>query len=478
MPPHMPQYLAVDWDDAECRFAAAAVQKNSLFVEHYGSVPLEKTEQDTEWANLSATLRKVCKDRNIGNVPSVLVLGRHQTDWLYQQLPNCNENEIPVLLKNQVLRELPAFADFDPLDYIVLDRSTDGCQLLALTMHLSRRQQLTKTFRNIYHPPQRIGFRAVDAAEAVFADDSLWFEGENTVSLIVNAARCDADLILAVHKQIRSIRSFRLPEDNPQQSLIAEIQRTITAGFGGVDSTSQDLTPQRLILFDEALAGELADLELDIRIFNPFSLPNVSVTNIPETVSPYVPLIGSLLAVQHKTGIDFLHPKEAPQPPNYRRSALLAAVCAGIIGYALYHWNQGVVRGLETKLAEVQKEHQSVAGGLQMIQPGWNVLRQTQIWESQNVLWLDVLKDLSQILPGGTDLVVLQMSFAAGQANNPQIKGVITLSGMVRDPQVLRKLQSDLQATQRYRMQSPVPAANPAGGGYPWLFKAAVYRMR
>ncbi|MDR3183618.1 MAG: hypothetical protein LBT89_12010 [Planctomycetaceae bacterium] len=480
----MPHYLAADWDDSECRFVAAAVQKDSVSVLHYGTVPLERTEEDNEVACLTATLRKVCKDRNLGKIPVVLLLGRSQTDWLYQHLPNCSENEIPLLLKNQVLRELPHFADFDPLDFIVLDHQTDGYQLLAITYPLTHRQRLTKAFRSIHLPPQRIGFRAVDAAETAFAEERLWLGSDDTegktAALIVSTAGCDADLILAVNKRIRSIRSFRLPQENQRQSLIDEIQRTVTVGFDGID-----ITPQRLILFDETLVSGLTDLELDIQVLHPFSLQKVSAAAMPadaaepagESAGQYAPLIGSLLALHNKQGIDFLHPKEAPKPPNYLRPALLAVLCIGIVGYGIYRWNQGIVRGLETKLAEVKKEHQQVAGELQSIQPGWNVLRQTQIWESQNVLWLDVLKDLSQIMPNGTDLVVSQMSFSQGPANNPRIRGTVMLSGMVRDPQVLRQLQSDLQKTGRYVMQNPAPSANPAGGGYPWLFKASVYKV-
>jgi hypothetical protein len=130
-------------------------------------------------------------------------------------------------------------------------------------------------------------------------------------------------------------------------------------------------------------------------------------------------------------------------------------------------------------LAKTKADHQQIAGKLMQIQPSWNVLRQTQLWESQNVLWLDVLKELSEVLPMNTDLVVTQMSLATGPINNnPRLAGMISMTGMVRDPSILLKLQQDLQSSGRYVMQYPSPSPNSAGGGYPWLFRTSIYRLR
>ncbi|GHT23019.1 hypothetical protein FACS189419_06390 [Planctomycetales bacterium] len=476
----MPQYIAFDWDNGDCRFLAASVQKDILTVRSYGVVAAENETEDT-YANFSAAVKKICQEQKIGNIPAAVTLGRTQIDWLYQHLPLCKETEIPVLLKNQVLRELPNFVDFDPLDYLLLNTSADGEQLLAVTVQLSFRQRLSRALKNSKHPLQRLGFRAVDAAAAAFADTSLWETADSgsknsPVTLIVNTVGNDADLILAVDKKIRSIRSFRLAEQNREQGLAEEIQRTLTIGF----EDAAGLPVDRIVLFgtQNPLLETLSELELEVVAVD---LEKYALSNSkPE----YAPLLGSLLTLKDKTqfksqtGIDLLHPKKAPEPPNYIRPIILALLFLSIVGYGVYHWNRGVVQGLENKLAEIKKEHQNVAGELQAIQPGWNVLRQTQIWESQNVLWLDVLKELSEKLPGGTDLVVSQMTFSAGPAGaNQRIRGTITMSGMVRDPSVLLKLQNDLRLTGQYFMQNPAPVPNPAGGGYPWLFKASVYRF-
>jgi len=207
----------------------------------------------------------------------------------------------------------------------------------------------------------------------------------------------------------------------------------------------------------------------------------VSVSQNVREVEKFAPLIGSLVVQSRKVKpvIDFLRPKEAPKPPNYARAILLTCALLGVVCFGLYYWNQSVVSGMEEQLAAIREEHQRVAGEIRQLQPSFFVLSQTQNWELQNVLWLDVLKDLSEVLPGNTDLVVSQMTFTTGPINNnPRLAGSITMQGMVRDPSVLQQLQRQLHMSGRYMMQNPVPRPNPAGGGYPWLFQTTIFRLR
>jgi hypothetical protein len=495
----MAQYLVVDWDETACRCLVASLQKDAVSVSHARSIPRisdpvsNNINDDTSASRFDFPLSEIqqfCKEQKIANTPVLVSLRRSQVDWLYQNLPPCSEAELPVLLKNQVLRELPHIADFDPLDYLVLDNTSGNNRVLALTIPLIFRQRLTKTFHGIRRPLRQLGFCAVDAAEAAFCKSSLWEEeNENPIpTLIVHAAGSEADLILANGKRIVAIRSFHLSEQNDLQQLSDEIERTVAIGFEGADS----LSIGRLILFGTELAqcelaeklSNLPNFDVDIRVINPFALPGIDAAEKPEQPADFAALIGSLLALQNKlqnktrNSIDLLNPKEAPKPPNYTRQIVLAIVFFGIVGFGFYHWNSGVVQQLETKLAEIQKEHKKVADELRLAQPSWNVLRQTQLWETQNVIWLDVLKDLSQVLPNSNDLMLTQMTFSTGGGNNPRIAGTVSISGMVRDPSVLLKLQNDLRASKRYDMQNPAPTPNPLGGGYPWLFKATAYRLR
>ena len=479
----MAKFLAIDWDENECRYAVAALHNDKIAVSDAGVVPIA-SKDDSEFATpldtLATTFYSHCKEEKIGGCPLLISLGRNEVEWLQQKLPPCKETDVPLLLKNQVLREIPGSLEADPVDYLLLESSDDGHRALALHISQTFRRSLTRTFRALGYPPMQIGFRAGNAAELVLQSSALFDDAVAEPSLVVNVVGNDVDLITIVEKRIAAVRSFRLPAEQQQKNLADEIERTLTIGL----EESTHVPIRRIILFGNGTERELANYlslsNLTILFLNPFALPNVSVSKTINDPEKFAPLIGSLLIQLRKTKpvIDFLHPKEAPRPPNYTRPALLALVLLGIVCFGLYFWNQSVIGGMKAELAETKETHAKVAAELNQLRPSYNVLWQTQIWEYQNVVWLDVLKDLSEVLPSDTDLVVVQMELRTGPSNNPKVAGSIVLSGMVRDSSVLMKLQNDLQLTGRYLVQYPTPSLNPEGGGYPWTFRTTIYRLR
>ena len=480
----MAKFLAIDWDETECRYAVATLQNEKVVVRDVGIVPVvsvSENDLDTPLDTLAAAVHTLCKEEKIGSCPLLISLGRNEVEWLQQKLPPCKESEIPLLLKNQVLREVSGSAEADPLDYLILESSFEGSRVLALMISQTFRRSLTRTFRSQGHPPVRIGFRAGNAAELILQNRSL-LEGEpNEPCLVVDRVGSDVDLITIADGRIAAIRSFRLPAEDQQKNLADEIERTLTIGLEG----SKPLPIRNVVLFGDGTEKELPKFlsqnGLKTQFLNPFTLPNVSASKSVSDPEKFAPLIGSLLIQTQKIKpvIDFLHPKEAPKPRNYTRPALAAFVLLGIVCGILYYWNQQVISGMRDDLETVKAEHQQVADKLRELRPSWDVLQQTQLWEYQNVIWLDVLRDLSEVLPGNADLVVAQMTFTTGPiANNPRSAGTIMLYGMVRDLSVLRDLQSKLHSSGRYLMLFQPPTPNPAGGGYPLLFNTTIHRLR
>ncbi|MDR0610804.1 MAG: hypothetical protein LBG58_11890 [Planctomycetaceae bacterium] len=489
------RFLAIDWSNTECRYLLASLQRGGgLTVQKAGvalieEVPAkkdhnpEKTSKSNELPNLVAVLRNILKEERIGSCSLLLCLDRSKVELLYQTLPPCTEPEIPVLLKNQVLRELPHFSEHDPLDYLVLGNiSEENRKVLATTIPLSYRQSLVRAFRSIGCSPQYIGLKSLAAAALLFHSASITEKFEPC--LIVHVVETEVDLVLAEGSQILSVRSFRLPDQLRFSEIVdriaAEVGRTVMIG----DESVTGQTVKQIILFGneedwKPLVQVLTDQALDVSVINPFQISGVHTAVVPDQPGCFAPLLGLLLEQQAvtKSGVDLLHPKDAPKPPNYIRSVFLAVIFLGLCGLGLYYWNREIVRGMEAELVRVKAEHQKVSVQLQQVQPGFNVLRQARNWDIQNVLWLDELKELSLVLPGGQDLVVTQISFSTLE-NNARFSGLIQMSGMVREPSVLLKLQTDLHRQGLYMVQFPSPSVNPAGGGYPWLFRISIYRVR
>lgn len=499
----MARFLAIDWDGSECRYVLASVQKGQVAVRGAGVVAIElppETEENVaastspfaELDLLTSTLQKFVKEEHLEPCPTLLSLGRGEVEMIYQTLPPCTDAEIPVLLKNQVLRELPGFTDFDPLDYLVLSgEDEEQVRLLAMTIPLSYRQALVRRFRTIGRAPRQITFRAVAAARLVL--DRQQASEEQEPEIVVNVVGNDVDLVLLGQGRIVSIRSFRLPEqfrfEESVRRIVEEIDRTVTVGVQGIS----DLPIRKVSLFGresdwETLIELLSERKLETTLVCPFSLPEVSISTVPEQSGRFAPLVGMLLGElpKHKaeksdTGIDFLHTKDAPKPTNYVRSVALVFFLLLVAGFGLYRWNQSVIQGMEEELAALKKEYTETSQVYQQTRPIWYVLSQTAAWDAQGVVWLDEFRELSAALPGERDLVVSQISFTTGPVgNDPRFpaSGTIQLSGMVRDPAVLYTLQKTLNSTGKYMMRNPTTGANPAGGGYPWIFRTSIVRLR
>jgi hypothetical protein len=475
------KFLAIDWDETECRYAAATLQNEKITLHDVGIVPIvsgDGSEFSSPLDAVATAVHAFCKEEKIRSCPLLISLGRNGVEWLQQKLPPCKESEIPLLLKNQVLREISGSTEADPLDYLLLESSSEGHRVLALMISQAFRKSLMRAFRALGYPPMRVGFRAGNAAELVLQNLPL-IDGEPAEPrLVVNVIGNDVDLIIIADKHISAVRSFRLPTEDQQKNLADEIERTLTIGLEG----DNPLPVRHIVLFGDGTETELlhylSQSNLTVQFFNPLTLPHISAPKNISEPEKFAPLVGSLLVQSQniKPVIDFLHPKEAPKPPNYTRPALLALALLGAVCFGLYYWNQSILGGMQAELAAIKEEHQNVAAELQQMTPSWQVLWQTRIWESQNVVWLDVLKDLSDVLPSDTDLVVAQMTMTTGPIQNPRSTGSIALLGMVRDPSVLMKLQTDLHSTGRYLVHYQTPSPNPAGGGYPWQFRTTIYR--
>ncbi|GHT36830.1 hypothetical protein FACS189427_09040 [Planctomycetales bacterium] len=559
----MPHFLALDWDEFQCRYILAAVGRNTVSVQKAGTVDWSASpqtvkqpensesvrenrigntdyEEDEEEiiagirevsADDSTSLQALCsklKELKLSSCRSLLSLGRGKTEILYQKLPPCKESELPVLLKNQVLRELPNCTDFDPLDYLPLsnNETTDsGWNLLALTIPLSYRQLLTRSFRGIHFAPQQISFRAAAAASLFLQycvsqqnDDNTDKDSASKNVLLVNITGLDADLVLTDRKQIVSIRSFRLPsgagEKESAQRTADEVSRTVLTGLDSGGAI------QKIAVFGSEtehceLKPLLDGLSLETEIINPLTLPwvdapgfllsaGVSTADEPDSeehkdaenkytenknaelllAGRFAPLVGLLSEQMSERKeqvkccrIDFLHPREAPKPVNLIRTLFLSAVVLIIVSAGLYFWNREVIKGMEKELAKLQEEYKETAAQYKQIQPIFNVLRQTQYWDSQNVAWLDELRALSVSLPAEQDLVISQMTFTAG-SSNPKIAGTIQLNGLVRDPSVLWTFQRSINSGGFYQMRNPQISRNPAGGGYPYLFQTVITKIK
>ncbi|MDR1493906.1 MAG: hypothetical protein LBT05_14485 [Planctomycetaceae bacterium] len=487
----MTLFLAADWDGVEIRAVLAALQRGSIKVLKAESLPLEfgkSTENSPAKADVGQSLQTLLKQYKIQKSRLLLGLNRESVEILTFPLPKAKPEELPDLVKNQVLRDSSAFSENHPLDFVVCP-SSDGDSLRAIAATISRSQ--LKEYRNIAQTAglraKRIEFRLLALAELYLRSNV----ADNLPRLLVQCTSDEVDMVVIAESRVVFVRSIRLPEslggEEKTSRIAAEIMRTIAVSRQDLEGESLE----KIILFGnseeyESLREQLTDQELNAQILNPFQLSCVQIparakiTGAEVSPGRYAALLGMILSEQSKspTRIDFLHAREKPQPLNIARFIVLFLLLLGVVGYGAYAQNNRVLKQMENQLTELNGDVKKLQAEYQQLYPEYTQLYSAAMWENQQLIWLDELRDISVRLPSEQDIMITGMQYSYGRRFNNQICGAIDLTGRIRDLNVLSFVKRTFDADRFHYVQILAQQPNQRGGGYPYSFSIRIYTFR
>jgi Tfp pilus assembly protein PilN len=216
-----------------------------------------------------------------------------------------------------------------------------------------------------------------------------------------------------------------------------------------------------------ALGGGLS---MPVTLLDPFSAHG----GLPaEVANPgrFAPLVGMLASEVRGEphAIDFLHPRRRPAPPDRRRILVLAGAAAAVVallgGYRV--WSE--FSTADEKVAELTAELERLDGQLKQAEQRQKVIAAIENWSKSDVNWLDELRDLSLRFPGGRDAVVLRM----GLNHSRDSGGTIDLVGIVRDPVVVSRIESNLR-DEHHQISSRHMQERLQEDNYSWHFESAI----
>ncbi|MCL2118654.1 MAG: hypothetical protein FWH27_09545 [Planctomycetaceae bacterium] len=470
----MAHYLAVDWDTTELRLVLAASQRGSIRILKAESEPLE-FEDDPDGktnVNIGLTLKNLIKRHKAPHAPLLLGLNRASVDMMTFRLPRSKPEELPDLVKNQALRDSPGFTETSPLDFIVSPAS-EGDYLRTIAATISKAQ--LKQYRGMCQAAglraKRIEFRPLALAELYWNSTP----ADSRPVLLVQCTQSEIDMVVVEETNVAFVRSIKLPEslsDEERTSrIVSEIARTIAVSRQEVEGAALE----KVIVYGDAdefqpLLERLTDQEINAVVQNPFQLPCVfaparaKITGASDNPGHYASLFGMILSEQSKAPvrIDFLHPREKPQPLNIARFVVLFLLLVGIVGFAAYFWNKQQLAQLEERLAGLNTAIEQLTGEYWQQNPKYAQLSQASTWDYQQMVWLDELRDISVRLPDEQDLVIDQISFALAR---PYC--VIDLVARVRDTGVIRQIISNFQSDNHHTVTVANQRPVRGGGGYP-----------
>lgn len=495
----MPAFLAVDWDGIEARFVFAQLSKDKINVRSVGSTSFvkpktaEMTETDTEEesppvvfgpAEIGSTLHHLLRTHHVGTGKTLFGLSASTTDLMLFTLPPAKQEEIPEILKNQAIRELPGFLETNPIDYLTLNAVPGEPQkVLAVSLNRTQQKNLQTIGKSARRKPNRLEIRGIAAAELLL--NSGFYDDAPVPRLLVNILCDELDLVLLVDKKVVNFRSVKLPEMTDSGDRVkrinSEIARTLAVGL---PTFTEDVL-EHICLFGGTeewtdLVEKLQSQSLQVQVVNPFHLKNIRVQDMPDCPGRYAGLLGmfSCEVLNRTPAIDLLHPKSTPTPPNYIGMAAIALLGLGILLGCLYFWNNHALKRLESEKVDKQRAYEQVVAQYNQLYNPWIVLSNAQRIDQQDVNWLDTFRDITSLFPDQQDMVITQLRCISGPINPNRFgsyySGQINITALVRDVNVVQQLKTSLESRRFYTVMLGNPSHNPTGGGYPWTYNISI----
>ena len=472
----MARMLAVDWDRHEARYVLGTTGAGKVQVHAVGAVSLvDVAEGGSEpQPDLSGSLAAALADEKIGRLPALIGVERSSIELLHFTLPPARDNELPVLVANQAMRESQLIGEQSVIDFVPIDDNPAAPRnVIAAALSPDERERIQATCAAAGLKPSRMLLRPFAAASLFVRTAS---PTEETY-LLVNRITDEVDLTIVVEGRPVFFRTVRLPENADEaqltERLLMEINRTLAAApqthlggetvecvylFGRVDD-HQDLV--------ERIRD---DLYLTAKVFDPFEALRVDEELVPEDSGRFVPLLGMLLdeaAGSH--AVDFLHPREKPRPVNRARIAAIAGavLTAVILGVAYERWStwSEIDAQYDAKKEEYDKLKKATAkaGDLKKL------VDAIEAWKARDVVWLDELRDLSLRLPSSRDVVLSGMSLTPSQSGG----GTIDFEGLMRAPGVLVNLEKKIRDEYR-QVRSKGVRERRGEKEYTWTFDTSL----
>lgn len=462
----MARLLAFEWDAREARLVVAHTAGKSVEVEQAFTVSLEESGGATAEkvpaggpladggpgeavsVDLGARLAAACRERNVGRCQALVAVPRGKIELRVLQVPPAPEEELPELVRFQALRQFTSLGEDWPLDFVSL-QSADPQQVrvLAATVAPPVVDEVRQICAALDSPPTSLVLRPF-AAASFFSR----FTAADRCRLMVELFVEEADLNVVAAGQVLLLRSVRLPVQGRDAALVGEIRRTLAAARNQLGDQAVESV---MLLGGEAELGTLPSvlreqLKLEVESFDPLDGAQLSPEarrNLADRSGRFAALLGMVYdeAEERRHGIDFLKPRQRPQPPSRKgryavagiAAAAILLVLAGLVGWQL--------RSYSRRLADLQQESKDLDTPVKTAEQLRAEVAVIDAFAAGDVNWLDELHELSRRFPGSDQALVDVLTFSTRTEGG----GLAYLEGYVRDPAVIEKMESQVRDARR-----------------------------
>jgi len=476
----MARLLAVDWNSDEAHYVLATAQRQKLIVESMGTVRLNVTEPEPgrekpDPLDFLGPVLKEGLDRAARSKPTVIAtLDRTAVEILHFSVPAIEEWDLPDLVKNLAMRESSQVTEDSLIDFVTLRQTEESRDIMAAALTVEQQEKIKDAFQQAGLSLDHLLLRPYASASFVARAT----KAKQATCLIVHSLESDVDLIVTVDQQPAYWRTVRLPKSDDTSALdnrlAAEISRTIVAAEQQLNDGA--IVESIIVIGTQAKYGQLVErlaeqTSLPTSLFDPLDHVEVPPQYLPDHPERFTPLFGALsdaLSGGAHT-LDLINPRQAPKQPDKRRPLIMiagtVAVIAGMLGFMM--WRK--LADLDQDIRDQYDEYTHVKTLHKAAQAEQTLVKTIENWESENIIWLDEIRDLSRRFPSARDAIVLQMT----GTHKRDGQGLISMRVRARSPGVIQSMEDNLRDEYRQPSNQGVREGQ-QGANYTWQTEESI----
>ncbi len=453
----MPRLLVINWNARTLRYLHTdGDRRGQLRVADAGEIEIIGDGELS--AAIVSRVQQLVVQLKAQKSKLLILMNRGSVDSARFSVPPASESELPALVQNMAVRDIPGATDQTPVDFVAYPTQPDGTRNISAMALIAEDLVLV---RQLMSDSGCKSHRVLVSTHPLrtFVPELLRIEQKNagnsdSATLVISRGDDVAEVLLCADGLPLLSRTIRLAADVAQPEmnryLCSEIQRTL------ISAGSRMAQPAKIahvvVVGDEVQTAGLDDvLSGHFQVVAAVVRPS-SVLAEPNSAEPTVSIVSSgnfapLLAAASEEmslvtpAIDFANPRRPPvQTSPFNKIAAAVTAASLLVGGGYYYvWSQ---------FNEIDEENARLVARLNELN---DIVKDTQsrrslassmeAWEKNRISWPDELRDLTQRIPSLPNLTIQQLSISAAGPG----KAVATFRGVGKSPEVIAQMENNLR---------------------------------
>lgn len=474
----MANLIAIDWDRREARIVAATTQGRGLRIEQVFAVAWAgEASDDAADVARSTALKNALREKGISRGDALVTIARGSVELKQLELPPAPDEELPDLVRFLARRELHAFDEAAPLDFVAVPAEEGKPRtVLAAAIEAKLVEQIRAVCDAAGLRLRRVLLRPCATASLAvrkFADV------ERPLRLTVDLGGDEAEVVATAGRDVVLLRAARLPSESAPaeygRALTSELRRTLAAvqyqsGGKPVESITLCGTRGGQTELAESLTS---DLQLPVHVVDPGErLAELGATiDVPlELRKRLGPLLGALVdeAEDIAPAFDFLNPRRRPDPPNRRRRAVAWGAAAAVVVLAAWGATWLQLKKMDDQIDALRKESAALNPAIKEADLLDKRAAEVEKWLKADIVWVDELARLAKLFPPAKEAMLTQLRLSSHVQG-----GEMHLNGVLTDSVIGDKADTSLR-DEKHVVEGKGRGYDPESSQYPWRFETTV----